>query len=54
MLRWTVAGGIDHMGRVAKPEVQKNQPVPQNPLDMNTILEISPALTESDQGISQS
>ena len=39
------------MGRVEKLEVQKHQLVPQNPPDMNTILEISPALIESDQGI---
>ena len=42
------------MGRVAKLEARKHQPVPQNPPDMNTILEISMALIESDQGLSQS
>ena len=25
-LRWTVAGGIDHMGRVAKPETPERAP----------------------------
>ena len=53
MLRWTVAGGIDRMGRIAKPEARKCQLVPQNPLDTNTILEISLALIESVQGLSQ-
>ena len=42
------------MGRVENPKARKHQPVPQNPLDMNTILDISPALIESDQGLSQS
>ena len=43
MLRQTVVGGIDHMGRVAKYETQKE------PLDTNTILEIFPVLIESNQ-----
>ena len=42
------------MGRVANPKGQKHQPVPQKSPDMNMILEISPMLTESDQGLSQS
>ena len=42
------------MGRVENPEARKHQPIPQNPLDMNTILEISPMLTKSDQVTSQS
>ena len=41
------------MGRVENPKDRKHQPVPQNPPDTNTILEISPALTESVQGLSQ-
>ena len=41
------------MGRVAKPKAQKHQPVPQNPLDTNKILEISLALRGSGHGISQ-
>ena len=53
MLKRKFVGGIDHMGRVAKLEARKHQPVPQNPPDTNTILEISPTLTESGQGISQ-
>ena len=48
MLKRTVAGGINHMGRVAKPETLERAP------DTNTILEISLVLTESDQGSSQS
>ena len=41
MLMWTIAGGICHMGRVAKPEARNHQKVPQNPPYMNKILEIS-------------
>ena len=54
MLKQEFAGRIDHMGKVANPEAQKNQPVPQNPPDTNTILEISLTLIESEEGISQS
>ena len=54
MLRWTVIGGIVRMGKVANPKAQKHQFVPQKPPDMNTILETSLTLTESDQGLSQS
>ena len=54
MLKWTVAGKIDRMGRVANPEARKHQLIPQNCPYMNTILEISLALIESDQGLSQS
>ena len=48
MLRQTVIGEIDRKGKVVKPETQKEPP------DMNTILEISLVLTESNQGSSQS
>ena len=53
MLKWTIVRGIYRMGMVAKPEAQNHQLVPQNPPYMNKILEISLALTESGQGISQ-
>ena len=53
MLSLTVAGGIDHIGMVTKTEAQKHQSVPQNPPDMHTVVEISLALIESGQGISQ-
>ena len=53
MRRWTITGGIDYMGMVAKLESQKHQSVPQNPPDMNKILEIYLTLIESDQGLSQ-
>ena len=42
------------MGRVANPESLKNQPVPQNPPYMNTILQISLVLTGSEKGLFQS
>ena len=42
MLRRTVAGGIDRMGRVAKPETLERAP------DTNTILEISLVLLSYD------
>ena len=48
MLRQTVAGGIDRMGRVENPETPERAP------DTNTILEISPMLLSYDQGSSQS
>ena len=45
MLRWTVVGGIDRMGRVAKPET------PEEPPDTNTILAISPVLHSYQPGV---
>ena len=50
MLKRTVARGIYHMDRVAKPEAQKNQKVPQNIPDTSNILEISLALHREWQG----
>ena len=41
------------MGRVENIEAQKHQPVPQNPPSTNKTMEISLALTESGQGLSQ-
>ena len=46
MLRRTVAGKIDRMGRVVKPKTLKRA------LDTNTILEIYPVLLSYDQGSS--
>ena len=54
MLKRAVMGEIERMGRVENPKALKHQPVPQKPPVMNTILEIYPALTENDQGLSQS
>ena len=42
------------MGRVEKHEARKHQMVPQKAPYTNTILEISLALIENDQGLSQS
>ena len=53
MLRNTFTGRIYRMGRVAKPEALKHQPIPQKPPYTNKILEISSTLIESGQGISQ-
>ena len=53
MLKRIVTGEIYRMGRVTDPEAQNHQLVPQNPPDTNNILEISLALTESGQGLSQ-
>ena len=44
MFKRTVVGAIDRMGRVANSEALKHQLVPQKPLDINKILEISLAL----------
>ena len=48
MLMQTIAGEIDRMDRVAKPETLKRAP------DTNTILEISSVLLSYNQGSSQS
>ena len=53
MLMLTVVGWFYCMGKVANPGSRKHQLVPQNPPDMNKLLEISLALTESGQGLSQ-
>ena len=42
MLRWIVAGGIDRVGKVAKPKTLERA------LDMNKILEISLMLLSYD------
>ena len=48
MLRWTITGGVDHMGRVEKPKTLERAPIYE--YDPGNIFNAH----KNDQGLSQS